>query len=148
GVRGQLDKGFGYEIVSELAASTGQLRNAFVEYNGLRGGNRLAGPPVIRFGQHKLPFTLETYEDEATSGMVEKSLIADTLAGTHDRDIGFLLLRSADRRPLSYALSVTNGAGVNQSPATSHKLFSGRLQLAATRGIGAGPLHGSIAAIG
>src|SRR5688572_12593099 len=58
GVRGDLQDGFGFDLMIDAAANTGVLRNAWIEYRGLQG----AAASNLRFGQFKLPYSLEAME--------------------------------------------------------------------------------------
>lgn len=134
GVHGKLDHGFSYEIHTNLDDTRGILRNAWIDYTS-PSGTLLT--PVVRFGQFKLPYTLEALKDTgATTPFVERALAVDQMGFNHDRDSGIALYSRRDehhQRPFEYFLSLTNGAGRNQFAATSSKLFSGRLQLNSTQ---------------
>ncbi|HEU4752298.1 MAG TPA: porin, partial [Armatimonadota bacterium] len=123
GVRGQLEKSFAYEVQADLSSSTGILRNAWIDYTGWQ-------PAVFRFGQFKLPYSLEAIESSTTLPFIERSLAVDQIAFTHERDTGLAFLsRNDPEKWYGYALSLTNGAGRNQFVATENKLFAGRVQV-------------------
>jgi hypothetical protein len=103
------------------------LRNAWIDYTGWR-----AGPwsPTLRFGQFKLPYSLEAIESSTNLPLVERAFVVEQLAINHDRDTGIQLFTRNDAdRPYAYQLSFTNGAGRNQFSATRNKLFAGRVQV-------------------
>jgi hypothetical protein len=134
GVRGKLDHGFSYEVHTNLDDTRGVLRNAWIDYTA-PSGTLLS--PVVRFGQFKLPYSLEALKDTgATTPFVERAIAVDQLGFNHDRDAGIALYSRRDeqrQRPFEYFFSLTNGAGRNQFVATSTKLFAGRIQLNSTQ---------------
>jgi hypothetical protein len=140
GVHGTLDRGFRYEIHTNLDDARGPLRNAWIDYTAPRGG---ADRPTFRVGQFKLPYSLEALVDSgATTPFIERALAVDLLSFNHDRDIGVGVYsqatprngNDAPERPFLYFLSLTNGAGRNQFVATANKLFAGRIQFNTVKG--------------
>jgi hypothetical protein len=127
GVRGTLDKGFRYEIHGNLDDSQGMLRNAWIDYHFPR---EFLHTPILRFGQFKLPYSLEALKETgATTPLIERGIAVDQIGFNHDRDSGIALYTPANpHRSYEYFLSLTNGSGRNQFGANSSKLFAGRVQ--------------------
>jgi hypothetical protein len=124
GVQGTFDDRFGYRIDADLSTPGGLLRDTFIEYLGWPGGS-------VRFGQFKVPYSLEALDSGMVLPLVERALVVDQLAFAHDRDFGIGIASLPQARgPLSYAVAVFNGAGRNQPAATStHKLLAGRVEV-------------------
>jgi outer membrane murein-binding lipoprotein Lpp len=146
GVRGDLGAGVHYEVHTNLDDATGPLRNAWID---VAPGKARLHTPVLRFGQFKLPYSIEALKDNgATTPLIERAIPVEQLGFNHDRDIGIGLYTLDDperRRPYEYFLSLTNGAGRNQFAPTRTKLFAGRIQLNTT---GHGAFLGGDLAVG
>jgi phosphate-selective porin len=85
-----------------------------------------------RFGQFRVPFSLESFTSTSDLDMVNRASVVEALAPGRDnlssgRDVGVVLFGS--RSWLEYTLGFVNGAGINKPDTNSHKDFSGRVVL-------------------
>ncbi|MGE5741183.1 MAG: porin [Candidatus Aminicenantes bacterium RBG_16_66_30] len=86
----------------------------------------------VRFGQFRVPFSLESYTSTADLDLVNRSSVVEALAPGRDnlssgRDVGVVLFGRVSF--LEYTLGFVNGAGINKTDTNSHKDFSGRVIL-------------------
>lgn len=86
----------------------------------------------LKFGQFRLPFSLESFTSTSDLDMVNRSIVVDTLApgrdnGSSGRDIGLALLGNYSM--LEYMFGLFNGAGINKTDTNDHKDWSGRVVL-------------------
>jgi hypothetical protein len=84
----------------------------------------------LRFGQFRLPFSLESFTSTADLDMVNRTSVVDALApgrdnGSSGRDIGAALYGSCSI--LEYTFGFFNGSGINKTDTNSHKDWGGRV---------------------
>lgn len=84
----------------------------------------------LKFGQFRLPFSLESFHSTADLDMINRTSVADSLApgrdnGSSGRDIGLALY--GGHSVLEYMFGLFNGAGINKTDTNSHKDWSGRV---------------------
>lgn len=90
----------------------------------------LARAAVVRFGQFKIPFSLESTTSSADLDTIDRSQVVNKIApgwdiGASGRDIGLVLAGQAS--VFEYALGTFNGAGLNKADTNDHKDLSARL---------------------
>jgi hypothetical protein len=86
----------------------------------------------LKFGQFRLPFSLESFTSTSDLDMVNRSIVVDTLApgrdnGSSGRDIGLAFF--GNYSVLEYMFGLFNGAGINKTDTNDHKDWSGRVIL-------------------
>jgi phosphate-selective porin len=84
----------------------------------------------VRFGQFKIPFSLENLTPTADLDMIDMTQVVSKLApgwdiGSNGRDIGISLYGKAAF--LEYTVAVFNGAGINKADGDDKKDWAGRL---------------------
>lgn len=90
----------------------------------------LAKAAVVRFGQFKIPFSLESTTSSADLDMIDRSQVVNKIApgwdiGALGRDMGVVLAGQAS--VFEYAVGAFNGAGINKADTNDHKDLSARL---------------------
>jgi phosphate-selective porin len=85
---------------------------------------------VLRFGQYKVPFSLENLTSSSSLDFINRSLAVENLCPGRDirasgRDIGACIYGEAAN--IEYSLGLFNGSGRNRLDDNEHKDFSGRL---------------------
>jgi len=90
----------------------------------------LAKAAVVRFGQFKIPFSLESTTSDADLDMIDRSQVVNKIApgwdiGANGRDMGVVLTGQAP--VFEYAVGAFNGAGINKADTNDHKDLSARL---------------------
>ena len=90
----------------------------------------LAKAASVRFGQFKIPFSLESITSSAELDTIDRSQVVNKIApgwdiGASGRDIGFVLAGQAS--VFEYAIGAFNGAGLNKADTNDHKDISARL---------------------
>ncbi|MBI3912176.1 MAG: porin [Armatimonadetes bacterium] len=121
GVRGSLPEQFTYAAQIDATASTGLLRDAYLE-------RTLGAAGALRFGQFKVPFGVEGYLSSSVIPTIERTFVTEEVF--HERDSG--LQYQTPHGPEQWAqlaVGVFNGRGRNQFGPQAHKLVVGRLQL-------------------
>ena len=90
----------------------------------------LAKAVVVRFGQFKIPFSLESTMSSADLDLIDRSQVVNKIApgwdiGANGRDMGVVL--TGQYSIFEYALGTFNGAGINKADTNDHKDLSARL---------------------
>jgi len=121
---GELVKNLRFRLNFDVVKSPALL-DAEVEFEP----SKIAG---LKFGQFRLPFSLESINSTADLDMVNRTSVVDALApgrdnGSSGRDIGVALYGSYS--VVEYMFGLFNGAGINKTDTNSHKDWSGRVVL-------------------
>jgi phosphate-selective porin len=101
----------------------------------------LAKTAVVRFGQFKIPFSLESLTSSADLDTIDRSQVVNKIGpgwdiGANGRDIGLVLTGQAS--VFEYAVGTFNGAGINKADTNDHKDFSARLVARPINGLSIG----------
>jgi phosphate-selective porin len=142
GVTGNIPYDFSYYFMAEFSPSKGgpEILDAFITYK------RFAPYLKISLGQFKSQFGLEL--TTACQGLytVDRSRVVNELASPF-RDAGIMFLGSTGDKKIfglenedifSYAVALTNGAGMNVYDGNDGKDYSARLVFSPIEGIGIG----------
>jgi phosphate-selective porin len=83
----------------------------------------------LRFGQFKVPFSLESTTSSADLETIERSQVVNKIApgwdiGSSGRDMGLAL--TGKYSVIEYAVGIFNGAGINKADTNDHKDVSAR----------------------
>jgi hypothetical protein len=124
GLAGEIVKNLRFKLSVDVAKSP-TLLDAEIEF----APNAIAG---VRFGQFRVPFSLESFTSTADIDMIDRSSVVDALAPGRDnsasgRDAGAVLFGGSSC--LEYAVGFFNGAGINRTDTDGHKDFGGRIVL-------------------
>lgn len=84
----------------------------------------------LRFGQFKVPFSLENLTSSSSLDFINRSLVVEKLCpgrdiGASGRDIGISIY--GDAAKIEYSLGLFNGSGINRLDNNGYKDLSGRL---------------------
>jgi phosphate-selective porin len=84
----------------------------------------------LRFGQYKVPFSLENLTSSSSLDFINRSLVVGKLCpgrdiGSSGRDIGISIY--GDAAKIEYSFGLFNGSGINRLDNNEHKDLSGRL---------------------
>jgi phosphate-selective porin len=96
---------------------------------------------VVRVGQFKIPFSLESTTSSADLDSIDRSQVVNKIApgwdiGASGRDIGLVLAGQAS--VFEYAVGTFNGAGLNKADTNDHKDLSARLLVRPVDGLAFG----------
>jgi phosphate-selective porin OprO/OprP len=119
---GELIKHLRFKLMVDVVKSPALLE-AFVEFEP----SKIVG---LRFGQFKVPFSLESVASDSDIDMINRSAVVETLVpgrdnGSSGRDIGAVLYGSVS--VVDYTFGLFNGAGINKADTNSHKDWGGRV---------------------
>jgi phosphate-selective porin len=115
----RMEADFGAGATAERTGVTTQITDVFVNWNRYKAAN-------VKFGQFKTPFGYEQLIPDPKVLTVERSLPNDRL--TDGRQVGLGVNGCVAQDRLSYAVSVFNGAGVNNSANDNSRfMWVGRL---------------------
>ncbi len=86
----------------------------------------------VKFGQFRIPFSLESFTSTGDLDMVNRSIAVDALAPGRDnsssgRDVGAAFFGTYS--VLEYMVGIFNGSGINKTDNNDHKDWSGRVIL-------------------
>ncbi len=86
----------------------------------------------LKFGQFRLPFSLESFTPTGDLDLINRSIAVDALAPGRDnassgRDVGAAFFGS--HSVLEYMVGIFNGSGINKTDTNDHKDWSGRVVL-------------------
>jgi len=84
----------------------------------------------LRFGQFKVPFSLENLTSSSSLDFINRSLVVEKLCpgrdiGASGRDIGISIY--GDAAKIKYSFGIFNGSGINRLDNNDYKDLSGRL---------------------
>lgn len=121
---GEIVKNLRFKVTVDVVKSPA-LIDAEVEF----APSPLAG---LRFGQFRVPFSLESYTSTADLDLINRAAVVDTLAPGRDnassgRDVGAVAF--GGNAWCEYALGFVNGSGIAKVDPNDHKDFAGRLVL-------------------
>ncbi len=90
----------------------------------------MAKAAIVRFGQFKIPFSLESVTSDAELETIDRSQVVNKIApgwdiSSNGRDIGLVMAGQASI--FEYAVGAFNGAGINKADTNDHKDLSARL---------------------
>lgn len=102
GVSGRLYRDWTFDVTGNFVQSGAALDVGWINYGGFR-------PAQIRFGQFKMPFSLEEQTSSRFIDFTERSL-ANALVPAKERGI---MVHGAPVTGFSYALALSNGQGNN-----------------------------------
>jgi len=96
---------------------------------------------IVRVGQFKIPFSLESTTSSADLDSIDRSQVVNKIApgwdiGASGRDIGLVLTGQAS--VFEYAVGAFNGAGINKADTNDHKDLSARLLIRPFEGLSVG----------
>lgn len=119
---GELIKHLTFKLTVDVVKSPALLE-ALVEFEP----SKIVG---LRFGQFKVPFSLENVSADSDIDWINRSAVGETLVpgrdlGSSGRDIGAVLYGSVS--VVEYSFGLFNGAGINKADTNSHKDWSGRV---------------------
>lgn len=105
---------------------------------------RLTDQIGLRFGQFKVPFSLENLTSSADLDTINRSQTVELLCPGRDskskgRDIGIALTGRLSK--LEYALGVFNGSGINKTDDNKHKDLAGRMVFSPSDFLSLGMAH-------
>jgi len=130
---GELVKNLRFRLNFDVVKSPALL-DAEVEFEP----SRIVG---LKFGQFRLPFSLESFNSTADLDMVNRTSVVDALApgrdnGSSGRDIGLAFF--GNYSVLEYMFGLFNGAGINKTDTNDHKDWSGRVVLRPVKSLAVG----------
>jgi phosphate-selective porin OprO/OprP len=101
----------------------------------------LAKAAVVRFGQFKIPFSLESSTSSADLDSIDRSQVVNKIApgwdiGSFGRDLGLVLTGQAS--VFEYSVGAFNGAGINKADTNDHKDLAARLVARPVEGLSLG----------
>jgi phosphate-selective porin OprO/OprP len=133
-VKGGINDNWTYEVYTEFAVTT-KLLDAYITY-------RISEYIKFTAGQFKVPFSLESLTADSQLEFIDRSQVAEALAGRSKdvignqigRDIGIQvngsILKIDARYLFDYTFGVFNGAGYDASTGNNnHKDIAGRLSV-------------------
>jgi len=115
----KLEADFGANSLSEKSSYSGQITDAFLNWNRYDAAN-------VKCGQFKTPFGYDQLVSDSKGLTIERSLVNDRL--TDGRQIGLGVTGDFLKKRLGYSIGTFMGTGVNNSFNDNDRfLFAGRL---------------------